>query len=167
MRILVLATVLLVSSSLSPARAQEPSRDTLKTPQATPQATPAPPERNAAPPRDQHAEHDRAGGYERDGNRDGRMHRGGGQMGQGDRDMGPGMMMQRDRAGGYEREVDRDGDKDRGRYGDRDDRSGRRSDRADQGRYDGYGRDEDAPRRRVKICIEYDNGDEYCRDHRR
>jgi hypothetical protein len=31
---------------------------------------------------------------------------------------------------------------------------------------DGYGRryyDEDRPRRRVKVCVEYENGDEYCR----
>ncbi len=31
---------------------------------------------------------------------------------------------------------------------------------------DGYGRryyDEDRPRRRVKVCIEYENGDEFCR----
>ena len=161
MRVLVLATVLLLSSHLSPALAQEASRDQLKAPLATPQAVPAPPDRNPAPPRDQLAERDRAGGYEREFNRDGRMPRGGGQMGQGERDMGPGMMMPR------ERDDDRDGDKDRGRYGDRDDRSGRRSDRADQGRGYGDGRDEDAPRRRVKVCIEYDNGDEYCRDQRR
>jgi hypothetical protein len=31
----------------------------------------------------------------------------------------------------------------------------------------GTGDDNDAPRRRVKVCIEYDNGDEYCRDQRR
>jgi hypothetical protein len=39
-----------------------------------------------------------------------------------------------------------------------------RPDRADQD--DGYGRgsyDEDRPRRRVKVCFEYKNGDEYCR----
>jgi hypothetical protein len=40
-------------------------------------------------------------------------------------------------------------------------------DRADR---DGYGRgsyDEDRPRlRRVKVCFEYENGDEYCRYRR-
>jgi len=160
MRVLVLATVLLISSSLSPAPAQEALRDTLKSPLAMPQAVPAPPDRNPAPPRDQIADRDRAGGYEREVNRDGRMHRGGGRIGQGERDMGPGMTMWGDP------DDDRDGDKYRGRYGNRDDRSGRRSDRADQGR--SYGsRDEDAPRRRVKVCIEYDNGDEYCRDQHR
>ena len=43
------------------------------------------------------------------------------------------------------------------------DRGYRSADRADR---DGYGKrsdDEDRPRRRVKVCFEYDNGDEYCR----
>jgi hypothetical protein len=158
MRVFVLATVLLLSSSLCPSRAQEAG----KTLPATPQTVPAPSDRNPAQPRDQHAERDRPGGDDREINRDGRMHRGdGGVMGQGDRDMGSGRRMQRDR------DDDRDSDKDRGRYGDRDDRSSPRSDRADQGRGYGDPRDDDAPRRRVKICIEYDNGDEYCRDQRR
>ena len=51
--------------------------------------------------------------------------------------------------------------KDRDRYSDRDNRGGR--DRADRGRNDSDYYDEDRPRRRVKICIEYENGDEYCR----
>ena len=34
-----------------------------------------------------------------------------------------------------------------------------RTERRDDRDYD----DEDRPRRRVKICIEYENGDEYCR----
>jgi hypothetical protein len=42
-----------------------------------------------------------------------------------------------------------------------DNRGGR--DRADRGRNDSDYYDEDRPRRRVKICIEYENGDEYCR----
>jgi hypothetical protein len=49
--------------------------------------------------------------------------------------------------------MERDTDSDRARPND---------DRADR---DGYGRgyyDEDRPRRRVKVCIEYENGDEYC-----
>ena len=52
-------------------------------------------------------------------------------------------------------------DYDRDRYNDRDNRGGR--DRADRGRDDSDYYDEDRPRRRVKICIEYENGDEYCR----
>ena len=58
--------------------------------------------------------------------------------------------------------VMRIGIKDRGRYGERRDRDDRGWDRADRGRdYRGY--DEDRPRRRVKVCVEYENGDEYCR----
>ena len=52
------------------------------------------------------------------------------------------------------RRDDDEGDRDRGYRG---------SDRGDR---DGYGRgyyDEDRPRRRVKVCFEYENGDEYCR----
>ena len=54
------------------------------------------------------------------------------------------------------RRDDDDVDRDR-------DRGYRGSDRADR---EGYGRgyyDEDRPRRRVKVCFEYENGDEYCR----
>ena len=57
--------------------------------------------------------------------------------------------------------IHRESDKDRDRYSDRDNRGGR--DRADRGRDDSDYYDEDRPRRRVKICIEYENGDEYCR----
>ena len=61
-----------------------------------------------------------------------------------------------------DRDADRDRDKDRGRYGERRDRDDRGWDRADRGRdYRGY--DEDRARRRVKVCVEYENGDEYCR----
>ena len=42
---------------------------------------------------------------------------------------------------------------------DRDDRGWDRPDRDRD--YRGY--DEDRPRRRVKVCVEYENGDEYCR----
>jgi hypothetical protein len=60
-------------------------------------------------------------------------------MGRDDREMGRGWRMHRDR------ETGRDGD-----YADRD-----RDDR-------GYS-DRDRPRRRGKVCVEYENGDEYCR----
>ncbi|MBX9648876.1 MAG: hypothetical protein K2X57_17675 [Xanthobacteraceae bacterium] len=157
MRVL-LATVLLVSTSLCPLLAEEAA----KAPPAASQTVPAPPDRNPAQPRDQPAERDRAGGDDREFNRDGRVRRGeGGSMGQADREMGFARKMQRDR------DDYRDGDKDLGRYGDRDERSSRRVDRADQGRGYGDARDDEAPRRRVKVCIEYDNGDEYCRDQRR
>jgi hypothetical protein len=154
MRVLVFAIVLLISSSLCSLRAQEAP----KAPSATPQIVPAPADPNTAQPRDRHAERDRNGSDDREVYRDGGMRRGD-EVNRRDREMGSGNMMQRDR--------DDDRDKDHGRYGDKDDRSGRRSNRADQGRGYGDAHDEDAPRRRVKVCIEYDNGDEYCRDQRR
>jgi hypothetical protein len=57
--------------------------------------------------------------------------------------------------------MERDTDSDHRTVG-RDWRARPNDDRADR---DGYGRgyyDEDRPRRRVKVCIEYENGDEYC-----
>lgn len=92
MRVL-LATVLLVSSSLCPLLAEEAA----KAPPAASQTVPAPPDRNPAQPRDQPAERDRAGD-DREFNRDGRVRRGeGGSMGQADREMGFARKMQRDR----------------------------------------------------------------------
>lgn len=57
-------------------------------------------------------------------------------------------------------ETGRDRDMDRGRYGERGDRDWDDADRDRNNR--GYF-DEDRPRRRVKICVEHENGDEYCR----
>ena len=81
-----------------------------------------------------------------------------------DRETGRGEMMprgDRDRMG-----RDHDYDRDRGRYMDRgryQERGDRDWDRADRDRgYRGYV-DAERPRRRVKICVEYENGDEYCR----
>ena len=54
-------------------------------------------------------------------------------------------------------------DRDRGRYVERGDRDGDSGCREKDPR--GYF-DEDRPRRRVKICVEYENGDEYCRYRR-
>jgi hypothetical protein len=104
----------------------------------------------------------------------------GDRMGRDDREMGPGGMMRRgesdrigrdDRESGYggmmrRGEGDRTGyerDRDRGRYQERGDRDGDDADR--DGSYRGYA-GADQPRRRVKICVEYDNGDEYCRYRR-
>ena len=158
MRVCVLAMVLLVSSSLCPALAEE----AVKAPPPGSQTVPAPPDRALAQPRDQPPELDRRSGDDREFNRDGRLRHGeGGSMGQADREMGPVRKMQRDR------DDYRDGDKDLGRYGDRVERSSRRLERADQGRGYSDAQDDEAPRRRVKVCIEYDNGDEYCRDQRR
>jgi hypothetical protein len=62
--------------------------------------------------------------------------------------------------------MGRDMDRDHRTVG-RDWRARPEDDRADR---DGYGRDsydEDRPRlRRVKVCFEYENGDEYCRYRR-
>jgi hypothetical protein len=69
-------------------------------------------------------------------------------MGRDRSEMGPEGRMQRDRDG------------DRGRYSGRGDRDWDHADRDDDHR--GYF-DDDRPRRRVKICVEYENGDEYCR----
>ena len=76
-------------------------------------------------------------------------------MGRDEREMGHGGMM-RDRSD----RMGRDRDRDRGRYQERGDWDRDDADR-DRG-YRGYA-DAERPRRRVKICVEYDNGDEYCR----
>ncbi len=86
---------------------------------------------------------------------EGRMRRDGERMGRDDREMAPHQRMQR------ERDTDRDGD--RGRYGGRGERDREYGDRDKDDR--SYF-DDDRPRRRVKICIEYENGDEYCRYRR-
>jgi hypothetical protein len=49
--------------------------------------------------------------------------------------------------------------KDRDRYGYRDNRDWDRADRDRE--YRNF--DDDRLRRRVKVCVEYENGDEYCR----
>jgi len=59
-----------------------------------------------------------------------------------------------------ERETGRDRDMARGRYGERGIETGTML--TEIGTTGGYF-DEDRPRRRVKICVEYENGDEYCR----
>ncbi len=69
-----------------------------------------------------------------------------------DHEMAPNGRMHRDDAPGYDR------DKDRERYGDRRDRDGDYANRSSRWYSDG-----DRSQRRVKICIEYENGDEYCR----
>jgi hypothetical protein len=153
MRVVVLATVLLASSSLYPSLAQEAA----KPPIVAPQTLPTQPDQNSPQQRDQRAEWDRPRDDDREVGRDSRMHRGDSDhMGRDDREMGQDGRMHR------ERDDDRGGNRDRGRYADRDDRGNQGPDRA--GRGPGYGEadNEDRPRRRVKVCIEYD-GDEYCR----
>ena len=154
MRVVVLATILLASSSLCPSLAEEPEKSTIVAPQTVPPQL----DQNLPRERDQRAERDRPRDDDREIGRDWRMHRGDNdRMSRESREMG------QDRRIHRERDDDRDGSKDRGRYADRDDRG---PDRA--GRGPGYGEadDEDRPRRRVKVCIECDNGvngDEYCR----
>jgi hypothetical protein len=149
MRTFVLAALLLGTSSLFPSFAQDQGK-----PQSSsqPQTVPVQPERTPQQSEQsreqdrQRAEDVRVGRdwrtEERDGDRTDRM-------GQNE----PGQTRERM---GHDR--------------DRDDRTVGRNwrmrpddDRAD---HDSYGRryyDEDRPRRRVKICIEYEDGDEYCR----
>jgi len=152
MRVFVLATILLASSSLSPSFAQQEG----KAPVAAPQAgAPAPPDQNSQQPRDQRTDRDQPKADDREMDRGGMMRRGDDdRMGREYREMGPHWRMHRDREAGGDRDMDRE------RYRERGDRDWDRSDRDRVGR--GYF-DEDRPRRRVKICVEYENGDEYCR----
>ena len=172
MRVFVLATMLLASSSLC-SFAQEQG----KAPAAAPQAgTPAQTDQNSQPQREQRTGRDqpktddremghggmmcrgdssRMGGDNREMGRGGMMRRGDSDhMGRDDHEMGRGGMMHRDR------ETSRDRDPDRGRYSERGDRDRDRAERDKDNR--GYS-DGDRARRRVKVCFEYDNGDEYCR----
>lgn len=136
MRGLVLATVLLATSGLCPAFAQDEGK-----PPVASQPAPAQSKQDQQTGGDQKKANDREAGREND--MGGMMDRMGRRMDWDHRKAGRDGKMRRD-----------DDDVDRG-Y--------RSSDRADR---DGYGRDyhdEDRPRRRVKVCFEYDNGDEYCR----
>lgn len=149
MRVLILAIALLASSSVYPSFAQEKE----KPPVVAPQTAPSQPDHNS-----QQQERRRT---ERERSKDGAMD--------------PDQRMRRgdiDRMGREGREIDQhkrmhryrddygDGDKDRGRYGDPAYRDNREFDRADRSYDDAY---DDRLPRRVKICIEYENGDEYCR----
>lgn len=189
MRVLIFAALLLGSSSLSPSFAQESAKPAVEAPQTT---VPGRIEQNADQPRDQRAGRDQSraedrtvgpdwrmrrgdderlgrdrremgseGRMRRDGDRagrdnseigtEGRARSGGDRIGRDEREMGPDQRMQRDR----------DGDRG-GRYAGREDRGGYgERDQDDRGSFN-----EDRPRQRVKICIEYDNGDEYCRYRR-
>ena len=151
MRVFVLATVLLASSSLCPSFAQEQGKDPVR----APQTVPAQSDQNSRQQQDQRTGRDQTRADDREVGRDRMMRRGDSDLtGRDDREMGPNRRVHPDR------ETGRDRDMDRGRYSDRgnrdDDYAGR--DRSDRG----Y-RDEAPPRHRVKICVEYDNGEEFCR----
>ena len=149
MRILVLATtMLLASSSLYAAFAQEEGKV------AAPQTVPAQTNQNAPAQQDQRTGSDQPKADNREADRDWRTHPS--DMGRMMDRMGRGMDWDHRKVGRdwQMRRDDAEGDRDRGYRG---------SDRGDR---DGYGRgyyDEDRPRRRVKVCFEYENGDEYCR----
>jgi hypothetical protein len=153
MRALVFAAVLLGSSSLYPSYAQDEEKTE---PVAAPQAQD---KENTAPQQDQRTQTGQPKADNREVGRNWRIHPSDSdrrdrddRMGRDDREMGCDGRMHRDR------EADRDRDMDRGRYRERGDRDVDRRDR-DSSRY--Y--DDDRSRRRVKVCVEYENGDEYCR----
>ena len=151
MRVFAAVTVLLLSSSLVPSFAQNEekapatseSTSTAVQPELTPQQSDQAKEQNR-----QRADDTRIG-------RDWRAHQNDDHA---------------DRMG--ENDTERMRDMDRADRKDRDHRTVGRNWRMhsddDRGRADrrGYDRgyyDEDRPQRRVKICLEYENGDEYCR----
>ena len=149
MRVLTAATILFLSSSLVPSLAQDQGKPPAP---SQPQTVPVQPERNPQQSEqsreqdrqraeDTHVDRDwRAG--QRDG--DNREHRGQNDMGRMREGMG------RDMDGDH-RTVGRNWQM-------------RPDDERADGR--GYGRGyyvDDRPRRRVKVCIEYEDGDEYCR----
>lgn len=150
MRVFVLAAMLLASSSLCPSFAQEEG----KAPAAGPQdGVPAQSDQNSQQPRNQRTGRDQPTADGREMGHDWRMHRDNGdRMGRddGERDW----RMHRDREAGGDRDMDR------GRNREREDRDWNRGgrDRDDRGYFD-----EVRPRHRVKVCVEYENGDEYCR----
>ena len=150
MRALLLATILLAaSSSLNSSFAQDQGEP--KPPRA-PQSIPAQTDQNSPQQRDQQTDRDRSKDDDRAGYHERMMRRGDNdRMGRDSREMGP---MYRDRETGRDREMDR------GRYSDRGNRD---DDYADRDRGNRGYRDEAQPRHRVKICVEYDNGEEYCR----
>ena len=177
MRVVIAAALLLGTSSFCASMAQELAKPPIEVPQTT---APARPDQNAEQPREQRSGRDPSRIDNRDMVQDSRTRRGEGERGDGDgremgfegrrrddggrtgpedREMRPGRGMQRERDFG--RDAGRDWDRERtAERGDCDGERGYR-DRDNRG-----GLDEDRPRRRIKMCVEYDNGDEYCRYRR-
>jgi hypothetical protein len=149
MRVFAVATMLLLSSSLVPSFAQDEGK--APTP-SQPQTVPVQPERSPQQS-DQSREEDRRRSEDRQIGSDWRAR-------PGDSDS-MGHMGQKDMSRMMEK---------MGRDMDRDHRTMRMRPEDDRADRDGYGRgnyDEDRPRlRRVKVCFEYENGDEYCRYRR-
>jgi hypothetical protein len=153
MRVFAIATILLLTSSPVPSFAQSEEKSPVP---AQPQTVPVQPERNPQ----QSREEDRDRGEDRQVGRDWRAHPSDsdsmGHMGQmGQREMGPKDM------GRMKERMGRDMDSDHRTAG-RDWRARPDDEGADRDRYSRGYSDEDRPRRRVKICFEYENGDEYC-----
>jgi len=138
MRVFAVATILLLSSSLVPSFAQNEGRPPTS---SQPQTVPVQPERTPQQS-EQSREQDRQRSDDTRLGPDWRVQRDGDRMGRMDReDMG--RMMDNMR---------RDMDSDHRTVG-----------RGWRMRPDDRYPDEDRLRRRVKVCFEYENGDEYCR----
>ena len=148
MRVLAAATMLILSSTLAPSSAQQPGNAPAP---SQPQSVPVQPERSPQQSEQAREQEQKRGDDVRVG-RDWRAQerddRGDRAMGGRDRDY------RDDRTVGRSSRMDRESDADRG---DRDwDRRHHYRDRWSD-------LDDDRGRRRVKICVEYENGDEYCR----
>jgi hypothetical protein len=139
MRALAIATTLLLSSTL-PLMAQESGKPSA---QSQPQTTPAQPQMVPVQPERTPQQSDEARREDRKRAEDTRINRD--WRAQHPDDEGMDRMTGHDwdhRKMGRDWRMRRDDDEDRGYY------------------------DDERPRRRVKICFEYDNGDEYCRYRR-
>jgi hypothetical protein len=153
MRVFAVAAMLLLSSSLVPLFAQDEGKSpALNQPQTTPVQPELTPQQS-----DQAKEQDR----QRD--QDTRVHRDWRAQQRDGENMGRSGQSDTGRMSDMDRDMERD-HRTMGPSGrmhpdcDRD-----RADREGSGRGSYY--DEDRPQRRVKICVEYENGDEYCHYH--
>ena len=154
MRVLAIAAILLGASGISSSYAQDSEKPAPTAPQTvSPQN-----DQNAQPQKDRKAEQAPPTDNRQVG-RDWRIRPDGGDR--------PGRMMGRDdRFDRNDRDIDdwtMDREREADRYNDRgryhpEGRGWDRERRESRGYYE-----EDRSRRRVKICIEYENGDEYCR----
>jgi hypothetical protein len=157
MRVLTVATLFLLSSSLVPAIAQQQANPSAQSQPETgqPQTVPVQPERTPQQSEQSRA-HEQKRGEDVQVGRDWRTQsRDDDHMGRmGENHMGR-MMEHMDHMERMmehmDRQMRRAMEREQGYYGDR-------------GHGDGYDRgDYDEARRRVKICVEYENGGEYCR----
>jgi len=147
MRVFAVATILLLSSSLVPSFAQDEGKSpALSQPQITPVQPELTPQQS-----DQAKEQNRQRADDTRVNRDWRAQQRDGEN--------TGRTGQNDT--GRMRDRDCDMDRDHRTVG-RGWRMHPDDERADREGYGGGYHDEDRPQRRVKICVEYENGDEYC-----